>query len=165
MKQSTFKQWKEKLLGRECLDEMKRQELCKIHADSMWLAFWGLFLAVMVQMGMGAPFRQYAGELVLFLLMASITLVRELYHGLWDPHLKPNLKTNLVCALVAGVGVAVFNCVTYKYPEFPETRLYTMAFGGAATFLLTLALLQASSAVYRHRHRKLEQEDPDEEES
>lgn len=164
MKQSG-KTWldrcKDKLLGQELLDEMKKQEMYKIHADSMWLAFWGLFLALAVQLGMGAPFRQYAGESILFLLLAAVTLVRELRHGLWDTRFKPGLKTNLGAAAAAGAGVAAFNYATYQYPEFPETRLYAMAGGGIVTFLLTLALMQLCTAIYKRRHKYLEEEEPD----
>lgn len=142
------------------LDEMQEKKLLNIEHNGMWLAFWGLLAVIVIQICVGADFKQYAGEWVIFMLLSIYTLICCIKNGIWDRHLKPNLKTNALLSLLGALAVSVIFGILF-YRNNREIQLFQLIFisvGGVFTFLLSFAVLQLSSYFYKKRSEILEQE-------
>ena len=90
------------------LDEMQEQALLRIEHTGCCLVFWGLLAAMAVQGVMGAGIRELAGEWIVFMVLALYLVIGCLHHGIWDPKLKPNAKTNFIVSLLAGMAGSYF---------------------------------------------------------
>lgn len=141
------------------LDEMQEQTLLRIEHNGCWLAFWGLLAVLLVEMMLNLGIKAIAGEWIVFMVLAVYLTADCLRHGIWDRRLKADGKTNLIVSLIAGVAVAV--TVALRVSSFATEPLdYVIAGGisGVCTFLLCLAALSISTALYKKRKEKLEQE-------
>lgn len=142
------------------LDEMQEKKLLNIEHNGMWLAFWGLLAVMIIQICMGADFKQYAGEWVVFLLLCIYTLICSIKNGIWDRHLKPNLRTNALISLLGALAVSVV-CGITSYHNYRPSRLFLVifsgVFAGAFTFIVCIAVLQILSYLYKKRKENLEQ--------
>ncbi|HMM05550.1 MAG TPA: hypothetical protein PKD52_02635 [Clostridiales bacterium] len=139
------------------LDEMQEEKLLKIEHFGMWLAFWGLVAAAFLQVIGGADLKQLAGEGIILMILCIYLLTACLKNGIWDRHLKPNLKTNLLVSLLAAVAVAAITVI--KPLQEGITLAYlpiTASFSAVFTFLLCFGALQLAVLVYRKRRTKLE---------
>lgn len=141
------------------LDEMQEKKLLKIEHFGMWIAFWGLFAALVIQRILGAELKQVAGEAMILLVVCLYLLVASLKNGIWDRHLKPNLKTNLMVSLCAAVAVAIAS-VAINFHQGLSFNYLPISFGliGGFTFLLCFGGLQISASIYKRQHEKLEKE-------
>ncbi|MGN0976102.1 MAG: DUF6773 family protein [Gemmiger sp.] len=152
----------DRLLGKDQLDEMQEQQLARRESGRLWLVFFALLIAIFAQQFSGAPFRQYAGEFVIFMGLCVVSIVGDLRCGLWDRRLRPNFKTNLILSLGAGAFVAAYGgaFVAVRIADVPAWVVALAALiGGGCTFLLTLGLLQLCMALYKRRRRALEQDE------
>ena len=148
------------------LDEMQEQKLLNFEKNGFWIAFWGLFLGIYIQLAMGNGSIEYIGcEAVVLLIISIYLLVNTIRNGIWDRKLKPNLKTNIIISLVAGLAFGVFWFVV-SYSNY-----HALA-GSIATFVLmfisvsvtVFAMLSLLVAAYNREKKKLdEQADEDEE--
>lgn len=139
------------------LDERQEEKLLKIEHFGMWLAFWGLFAAVVLQTAAGVDFKQLAGEGIVLMILCFYLLTACLKNGIWDRHLKPNLKTNLFVSLVAAVTAAAATAIMNFRQGLSSAYLpLAVAFIAGFTFLLCLGALQISVMIYKWRHEKLE---------
>ncbi len=153
--------------SKSMLDEMQEQKLLQIEHRCCWLGFFALFIAIYGQQAMGhGSMREVAGEAAVLILMSIYLLVACIRNGIWDRKLRPDLKTNLLLSLGTGAVVGLFWFVV------SYTRYHQLV-GSIATFfsmmicvtLLVLAALSATSAIYKRRKRKLDQQaDRDEKE-
>lgn len=140
------------------LDEMKEMELLKIESRGCWFAFWGLLVVMLVQQfAFGYGFQYFAGEWLLFMILAIYLVISCLKAGIWDRHLKPNLKTN---ALVSLIGGAVFGFILSAnvYMNYKDWQDALITFGVTVfvIFLLCLGSLTLCAMIFRIRHNKLE---------
>lgn len=144
------------------LDERQEQRLLRIERNGCWLAFWGLLVAMGVQMVMskGEDVGRVAGEWVVFMVLACYMVWACMKEGIWDRRMKPDWKTNLIASLLAGIAVAVFFCLI---TDWETEQTVVMAF---VSFFMTFAscyiLLMISTLVYRKRVEKLESEGDEE---
>ena len=84
------------------LDEMQEAKLLEIEHNGCWLAFWGLVIAMIVQLfttdAADLP-RTLAGEWILFMALAVYLGEACLRNGIWDRRLKADRKTmRVACA-------------------------------------------------------------------
>ena len=87
------------------LDERQEQALLKIEHNGCWLAFWGLLIAMVVQLIVyGFDMKLLAGEWIVFMALCLYIWSSCLKQGIWDRQLKPDRKTNLLASLVAGLA-------------------------------------------------------------
>ncbi|MGC7869946.1 DUF6773 family protein [Desulfosporosinus sp. SYSU MS00001] len=140
------------------LDEMQENKLLNIEHNGMWLAFWGLLAVIMIQICLGADFKQFAGEWFIFMLLSIYTLISCIKNGIWDRRLKPNLKTNTFMSLLAGLAVFVIFGIEFHVNNKHGLLVPSAALIGISTFFLCLAALQFSSYLYKKRKEALEQE-------
>ncbi len=144
------------------LDERQEQRLLRIERNACWLAFWGLLLAMAVQMVMsrGEDVRGVAGEWIVFMLLACYMMAACIKEGIWDRRLRPDWKTNLIASLLAGVAVAVFFVVVLDWET--EQKIVTAIVMFFMTFVSCYILLMISALVYKKRVEKLESEGEEE---
>ncbi|MDF2655620.1 MAG: hypothetical protein K0R19_2094 [Bacillota bacterium] len=145
--------------GKNRLDEMQEQKLLKIEHVGVWIAFWGLFAAIVIQMitGGAGALLQIAGEITVFMLLAFYLLVACIKNGIWDRKLVPSLKTHLLISLAGGLATGVINFAA-SYHNYGKlygsvaAGIFTMGF----TFVLTLLALSFAASLYRRRASALE---------
>ena len=148
------------------LDEMQEQELLKIEHTGFWIAFWGLFAAIMIHF---IVFRDdalvyAAGESVVFFLIAGWMVVQCQRHGIWDRRLQANAKTNLLLSLAAGLVCGLVSAfAVYRSFGLVSGALITLAISFIAAFILCFAALSLCAGLYNKRRRRLENEPEPEE--
>lgn len=141
------------------LDEMQEQELLKIEHNGCWLAFWGLLAAMTVQGMLGISGEALLGEWIVFMTLALYLEIACLRKGICDRHLKANWKTNLICSILAGVAVGVFNAVRFMgNARNPLDILLIGAIPAVFTFVLCFAALSVCTKLYKKRRKKLDEE-------
>lgn len=153
------------MMRKNNLDEMQEQKLLKIEHIGFWLGFWGLAIIIYIQIAMGnSSFAYIGGETVILIMMSLYMVVDCIRNGIWDRKLKPNLKTNLMISLIAGLVVGGFWFIV-------SYRNYHMLAGSFATFvvmfvsvsILALSALTITSAIYKHKKHQLDRQADQEE--
>ena len=150
------------------LDEMQEQKLLKIEHNGCWLAFWGLLIAMSVQMVMpGFEFSRIAGEWIVFMVLALYLTFDCARNGIWDRHLKYDGKTNLIISLAAALVFAVFmfgvTLVRFHDRAGVLTAAVVGGIGGAFVFAMCFLALTLAARFTKKRQQKLEEE-PEEDE-
>ena len=145
------------------LDEMQELQLLHIERNGCWMTFWGLLAMIIIQtITTPGNFRILAGEWVIFMCQALYLSISCMRHGIWDRHLRPNLRTNLICSGLAGLACGIiFGVVSYINYSKPAGSLATAVFMFIFVFICTLAALSLSAVFYKKRRRHLESEDED----
>ncbi|MEA1960397.1 MAG: DUF6773 family protein [Bacillota bacterium] len=143
------------------LDEMQEQKLLKIERNGAWFAFWGLLATILMQVVIGGEnlFRNIVGEWIIFMCLAAYMGVSCMKNGIWDRHLQPNGKTNIIVSLVAGsICGSVFFISSYLKFQKLFGSIATGVFIFIGTFALALITLTVSVSLYKKRVRKLEED-------
>lgn len=125
-----MKRWKNRL------DEMQEQKMLQIEHNGCWLAFWGLIVAMVVQMILYGRENNgmVAGEWIVFMCLAWYIAIACIRNGIWDRRLKPTSGVNLCASAVAGIAVGVFHAVE-------SYREYHAFWGSVAVGVFMLALI------------------------
>ena len=90
------------------LDERQEAELLKVERNGCWGAFWGLLVAITVQMFMyPGSFSHIAGEWIVFMVLALYITIACLRRGIWSRNFRPDAKTNLAFSGAAAVVVMI----------------------------------------------------------
>ena len=144
------------------LDERQEQRLLRIERNGCWLAFWGLLVAMGVQMVMskGEDVGRVAGEWSVFMVLACYMVWACMKEGIWNRRMKPDWKTNLIASLLAGVAMAVFFYLITDWEV--EQKVWTAIVSFFMTFVSCYILLMISALVYKKRVEKLELEGDEE---
>lgn len=145
------------------LDERQEQELLKIEHNGCWLAFWGLLIAMAVQMviygydvnGMKAMI----GEWIVFMILTLYIAIGCLKHNIWDRRFAADTKTNVITSILAGLGMGILNMVSMvrEYPDAIVRSIATGVFMGVFTFILCLICMEITAGKYRKDKKKLEE--------
>lgn len=145
------------------LDEMQEQKLLRIEHNGCWGAFWGLLLAMIIQMLTGAEPQAVAGEWTVFMLLAIYLGVACVRAGIWDRRLEMNFKTNLLISVIAAAAAGLFlGFFTYVRYQKPQGSLAAGLIIAGCTFVLCLVALTVAARITKKRQLALERE-PDEE--
>ena len=142
------------------LDERQEQQLLKTEHNACWLAFWGLLIAIAVQMILGADFKQLAGEWLLFMVLCLYVLVDCFKNGIWARCLQPTAKTNFKVSLIAGLGLGciVGAALAFSNPGVIAVAGLCAGLSAAFSFGLCFITLTLTSKAFKKRQDKLEQE-------
>lgn len=149
------------------LDEMQEQKLLKIEHIGCWIAFWGLLLAMLVQMFIYGPENAgyAAGEWIVFMVLAVYLVISCIKNGIWDRKIMPDMKSNVIVSCIASAVMAgLMFAVTYKNYKALYGSIATGVFTFIMMFVLVLAVLSAAASIYRNRVNKLENMDESREE-
>ena len=145
--------WKNKL------DEMQEQKLLKIEHNGVWLAFWGLFATIIIQIIIGKEniLRSIAGEWIVFMLLSGCMLAACIKNGIWDRRLSPNPKTNASVSLIAGIatGLILFALFYGNSHSITLSAVFGLCFS-AGTFAVLFLVMSILSSLYKRRVNKLE---------
>lgn len=149
------------------LDEMQEQKLLQIEHNGCWLAFWGLLVAMGIQILLGnTGVEHLAGEWVVFMGLAIYLMYGCIKNGIWDRRLQPNFKTNATISTIAAIIMGVFwFFVTYHNYGYLTDALLTGVLMFVCIEILCLVALTVTSRIHKKRLEKLEtvNDDSDEE--
>lgn len=144
------------------LDEMQEQRLLRIESRGCWLAFWGMFLSMGAQMLLyGNDFepRMLAGEWIVFMVLAIYLVAACIRAGIWDRHLRPTTRDNVLASVVAGGAFGVFTAFqSYRNYGRPVGSVAAGVVAGVTVFVITFSALAMMSRVYRKKRETLERE-------
>lgn len=144
--------------NRNNLDEMQEQKLLHIEHNGVWLTFWGLLAAILIQMAVyGAEIKAILGEWIVFMCLALYLGIDCLRNGIWDRKLRPEPKMNLGISFIAGLLCgAVFFFISYKNYGHLIGSICTGVFMLLFTFVLCIIALSVSTSIYKKRLHELE---------
>ena len=145
------------------LDERQEQILLKLEHRGFWLTFWGLFAAIFIQMFIyDFDIKYFLGEWIVFTISAIYLFSGCIKYAIWDRHLKPNFKTNLVVSLLSAAG---FGMIMFIMGLKNFGKIYAAAICGlimtVTVFILVFSILMIALKVIRNREKKLEESDDD----
>ena len=147
------------------LDERQEQTLLRIEHNTCWIAFWGLLIAMVVQLvTYGFDFARIGGEWLIFMALSLYLAYACMKNGIWDRRLKPDGKTNFIVSLIAGVavGLVIGLAVWFRFDKELTTALISGAMVALLTFVLCFIALAISSKALKNRQKKLEAEEEEE---
>lgn len=135
---------------RTVLDERELQELYRIEHAGLWLMYALLCIAVVVQLLMGAPQLQMAGELIALVVVSVVMVIANIRHGIWDETSRPSLRGNAQAGVCAGVCVAAVVFVRFG------DALRGLAAGVCAA-AICMAVLTALMRYMQRRQKRTEE--------
>ncbi len=146
------------------LDERQEQTLLMIESNGFWIGFWGLFIAMLVELFFyGFDVKALAGEWIVFMIMAVVLVIRCMKNGIWDRKLRPTPKTNLIVSLIAGGVMGVFNGVmSYRSYHKPGGACAVGIVFFIIISVLLMAMLSIMGKAYQSRVKKLEEGEDEE---
>lgn len=141
------------------LDEMQEKKLLEIEHKGCWIAFWGLLVAILVQMLIfdEGVIRSVAGEWIVLFCLSLYMSISSMKSGIWDRRLKPNIKYNAVISLAAGLVCAlVFSISSYTKYHVLMGSIATGVIMFIIIFAITFFTLSLSVKMYHKKIRKME---------
>ncbi len=150
--------------NKNMLDEFQEQKLLAIERNGFWLAFWGLLLAILVQVivGFGKEWllRSMLGEWILLMCLCVYMVAACIKNGIWSRCLKPGRKTNVRAGFIAATicGFAISLAVYIGFKKL-VAALISGGIAFALTFAITFVLLTALEKAYRKKVDLLESEE------
>ena len=148
------------------LDEMQEAKLLQIEHNGCWLAFWGLLVAMIVELFVFGVenMRYFIGEWIVFMALCVYMGEACLRNGIWDRRLKADRKTNLTVSLIAGATAGlVFAAISLvRYHSVPGA-IATFVMLSVFVGLCCYAALSLTAREYRKKLAQLESEGENEE--
>ena len=146
---------------RNNLDERQELALLKIEHNGCWFAFWALLAAIFAEQFLfGFDFRYIGGEWIVFMALAIYLFAACMKNGIWDRHLRPDRKTNILVSLVAALAGGILSglIIVHRFPDFLWAGVLSAVFTAVIIFVLCIAVLTLSSAAIRKKTAELEKE-------
>ena len=139
------------------LDEMQDQKMLKMEESGYWILFWGLALAVVVQLLLGGTIRQVAGELVVLLVGSVYVAAVSLKNGLWTRNATPTRKRNAVTSIIPAAAICVLNVIKLIQKKSVDTNdiLIAAAFT-VGTYIICFVVLEVLRLLYEKRRSRLD---------
>ncbi len=143
--------------GNNALDEMQDQKMLKMEEYGYWILFWGLALAVVIQLLLGGSIRQVAGELIVLLLGGIYVLATSMKNGLWARNAAPTRKGNAVASIIPAAIIGVLNVIKLIQKKDIGTNdiLIAVAFA-VGTYIVCFVVLEVLRVLYEKRRSKLD---------
>ncbi len=149
------------------LDERQEQIMLQIEHVGCWIAYWGLLISILVQeIVYRGDYLYVAGEWMVFMILCVYVLAGCIRNGLWDRHIKPTMKNNVIASLI-GAGVIflfTFLMIIRNFPDKPVGAVAAGLISAAVVFALCLIALSAAKRATEKKQEELEKEDPEEDE-
>ena len=149
------------------LDERQEQIMLQIEHAGCWIAYWGLLISILVQeIVYRGDFHYIVGEWIVFFILCIYVLTGCIKNGLWDRHIKPTMKNNVIASLI-GAGVIflfTFLMIIRNFPDKPVGAVAAGLISAAVVFVLCLIALSAAKRATEKKQEELEKEDPEEDE-
>ena len=147
------------------LDESQETELLKIERNGCWGVFWGLLVAIAVQMFLyPGSFSHIAGEWIVFMILALYITIACLRRGIWARNFRPDMKTNIAFSGAAAVVIMIF-VFFLAYLRRPEAIKACLMLGGVVGIIMFIVIfisLSIAAKSVKHRQEELDREPEDE---
>ncbi len=144
--------------GKNTLDEMQDQKMLKMEEYGYWILFWGLALAVVIQLLLGGSIRQVAGELIVLLLGGIYVLATSMKNGLWARNAAPTRKGNAVASIIPAAVIGVLNGIKLVQKKSAGTNdILLAAVFTVAAYVLCFIALEVLRTAYEKRRQKLDE--------
>ena len=144
------------------LDERQELKLLKIEHNGCWIAFWGLLIAMLIQILGNGGIKNLIGEWIVFMCLAIYLMIGCMKNGIWDRKLKPDFKTNvMISSIAASVMGIIWFFISYRNYHKLIGSIATGVFMFLAIEILCIASLMVSSKIYKSRVQKLEEIEED----
>ena len=138
-------------------DEMRDQKMLKMEEYGFWILFWGLALAVVVQLLLGGTLRQVAGELIVLAIGGVYVLATSQKNGLWTRSAEPTRKSNAVASIIPAAVICVLNVIKLIQKKEISTNDILLGIGfTAAAYVLCFIVLEILRTAYEKRRQKLD---------
>ncbi|MBQ9249730.1 MAG: hypothetical protein IJ179_05120 [Oscillospiraceae bacterium] len=146
------------------LDEMQELKLLKIEHNGFWLAFWGLLVAMAVQILLiGQEFRYIAGEWIMFMALCLYVGIATAQAGIYDRHIQIGWKSSLLLSLLAGFVFFLFQfSFTYSRYGMLSGSLAGAAISGVIVIVACFIGLMLTGRYVKKRQESLEAEEEEE---
>ena len=131
------------------LDEREMLDMYRIEHVGLWAMYVLLCAAVVVQMLLGAPPVQMAGEMTVLLLVSVGMIIAYARKGIWDAHSRPGKRGNAAYSAACAAGVALI------VAAIRSSFLWGLL-SGAAMFALCFVLLSLMGAYIARRQSRAE---------
>ena len=143
--------------GNNTRDEMQDQKMLKMEEYGYWILFWGLALAVVVQLLLGGSIRQVAGELIVLLAGSAYVLATSLKNGLWTRSAVPTRKRNAVTSIIPAAVIGILNVIKLIQKKDVSTNdiLIAAAFT-VGTYIVCFIVLEGLRILYEKRRSRLD---------
>ena len=152
--------------SRNDLDEMLDSKLLKIEETGVWLSFWGLLFAIIVQIVIGFRFREIIGELTVFAVVSVYLLFSSLKNGLWTRCYAPSIKTNVVFSIFPALligAISVIRTIFILHIQISLKLIVGKVILMVGTFVSCFAILEIMRRIYQNRRSKLDDIDDESE--
>ena len=147
------------------IDERQQADLNRVTGIGYWIGFYLLLLAIIVEgVFLGRPFREWAVEWGIFMLLAIYELVACIRTGVWTPNIqKPTVKSCAAYSLAGGMVCAVMFTLAYYFrSEMGARTVRGVISFFAVTFLVTAVMLfvffLAAMWLFTQRRMNMEKE-------
>ena len=143
------------------LDERQEQIMLQIEHTGCWIAYWGLLISILVQeIAYRGDFHYVVGEWIVFMILCVYVLAGCIRNGLWDRHIKPTMKNNVIGVIF----LFTFIMIIRNFPDKPVGAVAAGLISAAVVFVLCLIALSAAKRATEKKQEELEKEDPEEDE-
>ena len=148
-----------KIWKKSNLDERQEQALLNIEHNGCWIAYWGLFISMVVQFIIYGyeDIRSVAGEWVIFMILSIYISIDCTKHGIWDRHIKMNNKAIIACSFIGGVVAGlVMGIVQLRRPEGDMlSALFTGGFICVLTMVCIFVALKHDARKIREKNEEM----------
>lgn len=111
---------------KKLVDERQEQELHEIEHYGFWIMYWGLFATIIAQsFVMNIPFKQFAGEWLVFMIGSVVIIVGCVKKGLWDYYSKPSWKNYFLTSVIGTLGISIIFGIS-KYVQYESLRSHLL---------------------------------------
>lgn len=148
------------------LDEMQDSKLFKIEETGLWLSFWGLMAAIIIQFVIGTTLKEIAGEILVLAIQSVYIAFSSIRNGLWTRSYSPTKKTNLIFSIIPALiigGVHAARQFLILRKQISLMPILVILLVMVVVYVLCFALLEGMRVLYQKRRDKLEDVDDESE--
>jgi hypothetical protein len=138
-------------LFKKKIDEREELEILKVEHLGFNVMFFTAVVSLVIESYiMNCEFKVFAGEFVIVIVGAIVTLIGSLRNGNWDYYSKPNVKNYFLYSFVSAIIFTI--CFVFgrmrKYDFFQEKYLERIVPVGIIFFFSIFILCFAALALY-----------------
>ena len=144
------------------LDEMQDSKLFKIEETGLWLSFWGLMAAIIIQFVIGTTLKEIAGEIFVLAIQSIYIAFSTIRNGLWTRSYMPTKKTNFIFSFIPALiigGIHAVRQFLILHEQIHPMSILVILLVMVVVYVLFFAIFEGMRALYQKRRDKLEDVD------
>lgn len=145
--------------SKNSLDEMQDSKLLKIEEAGLWLSFWGLLAAIIIQLVIGTTLKEIAGEIAVLVIQSIYIAFTTIKNGLWTRSYSPTKKTNILFSFIPAFIMGSIHAIRRFLILREQLRFMSVLvilLVMVVVYVLCFALLEIMRILYQKRRDKLE---------